>query len=98
MKIRIVNTAYLVVFVAHHVADERAVFGWVDFDSHTIFIDETLPSYKQRETLWHEIAHCLFEEYKFPVRQSEEATVTWLGKALADFVRSNRSFVREYLT
>jgi hypothetical protein len=98
MKIHILSTTYSVQFVPHEECDERKCFGWIDLDERTIFIDETTSAARQRDTLWHEIIHALYEEYAFPARQGEEATVRWLGKAISEFIRSNRKFVRDYLT
>jgi hypothetical protein len=98
MKIRILNARYAVLFVPHEECAARDAFGWVDLDERTIFIDDSTPADRQRDTLWHEIMHALYEEYAFPARQGGEATVRWLGKAISEFIRSNRKFVRDYLT
>lgn len=97
MKILILDVYYTVSFLDTAAFDLAEVDGYCDKKEHIIAIDKSLKDEAFTETLWHEILHALWHEWRFPSEQDEEATVTWMARAMQKFVRQNPVFTRHYL-
>jgi hypothetical protein len=97
MKIKIIDVYYTVRFQDPALFDFADVFGYCDKMKRQIYIDESLEPRVMRDTLLHEILHALWAEWRFPERQEEEATVTWLARALETFFHDNPNFVKQLL-
>lgn len=94
---KILSQIYNVKLVPASAGELAKSDGWCDTHRKMIYLDESLEGDHRKEILWHEIFHALYHEYAFPSRRSEEEMVTWLGRAVSDFVLHNATFVCENL-
>ena len=97
IPLRILNRNYVLCFTRPEGWGTDDIRGWCDPVRALIFISTELPEGERREVILHEVLHALWFEYAWPGVEDEEKNVTWVARAVTEFIAGNKEFAREQL-
>jgi len=93
----ILHRSYVLFFTKPEGWGTDDIRGWCDPARGLIFISTELDERGRKEVILHEVLHALWFEYAWPGVEDEEKNVTWIARALTEFIAGNKEFAREQL-
>lgn len=88
--IKIGGITYQIMYQEKLVDEGKLVWGHTDYTNATICIDSTLSKSKQRQTLFHEMAHAMLHEAGLDEDSAREGLVNPLGNMLYQVYEDNK--------
>lgn len=90
MKIKIGGIVYKVVFKSHLKDGKIKCWGYVNYQTSTIYITKGLSKQKTKQTIIHECLHALLHEAGLDEYANDEKIVLPLGNLLYQFENDNK--------